>query len=223
MVRTIRIMMAVFTLMAVVNVGAAEAGDSTAVAPRLIVRNCFTTAPADVLPLLEPQTRQDMLSYYDAGRDTPSENTFGADCRILSLDDDCLKMVSGSDMITQMFVLNPTGKNQVIGVIETVATPVPDSRVTFYDTKWRNLGPAVAIDPRLSDWLPKNEHRNIADIQREVPFVLAAMHFDPATLTVVAENNMHAYYPKGDTPGSLALLKPQLTYKWTGKKFRLEK
>lgn len=222
MTKTTRIITVLLAMLVTAGASAATP-DSTAVASRLLARNCFTTAPADVLPLLEPQMRQDMLSYFDAGRDTPSQNAFGADCRILSLDDDCIVMVTGSDITTEMFVLNPTGKNQVIGVIETVATPVPDSRVTFYDTKWRNLAPSVVIDPDLPDWLPKQEHRNIADIQRAVPFVLAEMHFDPVASAVVAKNNMQAYYPVSDTPAALALLKPALTYKWTGKKFRLEK
>lgn len=217
-----RLITALIAMLAAAGASAAPS-DTTAVASRLLARNCFTTAPADVLPLLEPQARQDMLSYFDAGRDTPSKNAFGAECRILSLDDDCLVMVSGSDITTEIFVLNPTGKNQVIGVIETVATPVPDSRVTFYDTKWRNLSPSVAVDPGLADWLPKDERRNIADIQRAVPFVLAEMHFDPGASAVVAKNNMQAYYPAGDTPAALTLLKPELTYRWTGKKFRLEK
>lgn len=223
MIRTIRITTVILALLTAVGACAAEPADTTVAAPRLIARNCFTTAPIDVLPLLEPQTRQDMLTYYDAGRDTPSQNVFGSDCRIISLDDDCLKMITGEGVTTEMFVLNPTGKNQVIGVIETIDTPVADSRVTFYDTGWRDLTGSVSIDPTLADWLPKAEQRNLADIQRDVPFVLASMHFDPATSTVVADNNMQAYYTADDTPAALTVLKPHLTYKWTGKKFRLEK
>ncbi len=215
--------MVILALLTAAGASASQPADTAAVASRLIARNCFTTAPADVLPLLEPQTRQDMLTYYDAGRDTPSQNTFGADCRIISLDDDCLKMITGEDITTEIFVLNPTGRNQVIGVIETIATPVADSRVTFYDTGWHNLTGRISIEPTLADWLPRDQLRNIADIQRDVPFVLASMHFDPATSTVVADNNMQAYYTAGDTPEALAVLKPHLTYKWTGKKFRIDK
>lgn len=223
MMKTMRIMQLVAALFAAMAVSAAQPADSTATATRLIARNCFTAAPDNVLPLLPQQTRQDMLSYYDAGRDTESDNAFGSGCRILSLDDDRLSMESGKDITTEMFVLNPTGKNQVIGVIETIATPVPDSRVTFYDTTWRNLGDRIGIDPTLADWLGKDGLKNMADIQREVPFVLATMHFDPATSTLVAENNMRAYYPASDIPASLDALRPRLVYKWTGSKFRLEK
>lgn len=213
----------ILALLTALGAAAAAPADTTSVASRLIARNCFTTAPSDVLPLLEPQTRQDMLTYYDAGRDTPSQNAFGADCRIISLDADCLKMITGEGITTEMFVLNPTGKNQVIGVIETIDTPVADSRVTFYDTSWRNLTSKMGIDPTLADWVPKAEQGNLAEIQRDVPFVLASMHFDPLTSTVVADNNMQAYYTAADTPSALARLKPHLTYKWTGKKFRLDK
>lgn len=221
--KILRIITISIALTAAMATHAADTADSTAVASRLLARNCFTTAPEDVLPLLEPQTRQDMLSYHDAGRDTPSKNALGSECRILSLDDDIMRMESGTGITTEIFVLNPTGKNQVIGVIETVNTPVPDSRVTFYDTKWRNLSGSLNVDPSLADWLPKSHKGEIADIQRAVPFVLATMHFDPYASTLTLENGMQSYYPEKQIPEALSMVKPRLTYKWTGKKFRLEK
>lgn len=222
MTKIIRILTAVCAWLTAMVAVAAQPDDSTAATgARLVARNCFTAAPKDVLPLLEPQTRQDMLSYYDAGRDTPSKNTFGHDCRIIALDDDRLEMETGSGIVTEMFVLNPDGKNQVIGVIETVLTPVPDSRVSFYDTKWRSIDKKMGVDPTLADWLPKSVRRDIADIRREVPFVLSTMQYDPATLTLTARNNMSAYYPGDGAPAVLSALRPTLTYRWTGKKFRL--
>ena len=89
----------------------------------------------------------------------------------------------------------PQGKNDsIVAVIETVATPVKDSRLSFYDMKWNKLDADKYIKmPELSDFIvssvPKEKRQ---ELMSAVNFAMIEMAFEGDTL--VARCNLQDFY-----------------------------
>lgn len=197
---------------------------------QLTAAKCFAEAPDDVLPLLTRNTRLDMLDYYKAGSMRHSANVFEGDSRILAIDSvaggSSLTFEGGDGITGQIFVLNADTAEPLIGVVETVDTPMPDSNVRIYDKTWTCVGslllpPAggVAVPaPKLADWLLRTADR--AAVAEQLPFVMATYAYDPARRVLTVKHAMDAYFDKADGEKVLSMLKPQLTYVWDGKQFK---
>lgn len=182
---------------------------------RVTAEKCFVEAPPEVLSLVLPNTRLDMIDYFKAGMERASENAAGGECKLLSLDPESVTLTGGTGIKYQIFVVEGK-KKPYIGVIETLATPVEESMVRFYTSDWTPVDPAKKgffTAPLLKDWTAGD--RKLTDETREtLPFILTGYAYDPATLTLTATNNMSEYYHPTDTPEVVGKLKHMITYRW---------
>lgn len=186
---------------------------------RPLVAKFFAEAPDWMFEVLPANTRLDMLDYYSAGISRGSTNSFGADCYVTDLGDTSISMVSGTGISHQVFQLDRAGA-PVFGVIETVATPVDDATVAFYDSSWRPLASAVFTSPSLADWIAPGAAKRAAELRDKLPFMLVSYEYDTATGTLTLTNNMESYFTGDEYPDGLL---PKITYKWDGKKFNRQK
>lgn len=200
---------------------------------QLTAAKCFADAPDDILPLLSRNTRLDMLDYYRAGADRRSSNVFEADCRILSIDSvggsSSVTYLTGNGITGQIFVLNGDTPEPLIGIIETVETPLADSNMRMFDKTWQSVGNALAPSagdmplpaPKLADWLKRASDRSaVAD---RLPFVMAAYSYDPRGRELTVSHSMEGYFDKAEGADVLGKMRPQLTYVWDGKQFKQKK
>lgn len=181
----------------------------------------FATAPVlspRVIPELSRTTRLDMLDYFKAGIDKPSDNAFGGEAKVNAIDKHSLDFNLTADITCQLCVLNAKG-SPVTCIITTYPTPIPDSRLRAYDRNWREQ--KIFDEPTLSDWLIDKKNRKQAEAA--LPFILASYRYDPASLTLTVTNEMPAYWTTDERPAVLDMLKDQLVYIWDGKKFKLIK
>lgn len=181
----------------------------------LTADKCFTAAPTTIFDLLDSNTRLDMLDYFRAGVSKPSINSMDGECMVLDEEPESLIFQGGTDTTYQIFVLNPTGLH-VIGVIETINTPIPDSSVKFYNTRWQPLDDILPT-PGIADWTTA---KDTSDAEQALPFVMASYRYDPATGNLTMTQNMDRYFVPSDTPAVLSQIRPTLTYHWDGKKFK---
>lgn len=187
---------------------------------RLTAASAFTDAPRSVFPLLERNTRLDMVDYYNSGSETSSRNRLDGQSRITSLTDNRLT-ASLTESSGCELVLLPAQGDTLVALIHTVSTPVPDSKVSFFTSDW-NVIPTeqVFTAPVLTDWLTAAGKSDRSTVEGLVPFLLVSYSYDPATATLVLTNNTRKFL--SDDVYSLVedSLKPQLVYIWDGKRLR---
>ncbi|MDE6134730.1 MAG: DUF3256 family protein, partial [Muribaculaceae bacterium] len=162
-------------------------------------------------------TRLDMLDYFNYGKDTPSRNILGGSSRITA-NNPSLLSVKVSDIASMDLAVIPLKRDTVLAVIETVATPVPDSHITLYDSSWQALN---VQPPRLTttDFVSASDRRKAAGTELP-PFPFYTITFRPEDGAFRFVNTTGGYYDKADSPDGLSLMKSELWMKFDGKKWK---
>ncbi len=178
----------------------------------------FTSAPNSVFPLLDNSTRMDMVDYFNSHMPTASQNKLSGKSRITALSDESLSFEMSSSSAYQIILL-PDKENTIIALIETVATPAPDSNISFYDENWKKSEKPLLENPDLSTWLTAEGNNDKAMVESLVPFMLSSMSYDPVTKTLTLTNNVKQFLGEDMYSMVANCLKPALTFKWNGKRF----
>lgn len=184
---------------------------------QLTAADAFTSAPASVFPLLDKNTRLDMVDYYTSGMATASANRLQGKSSVTSLTPSTLT-VKITDSSSGQIALLPAGKDTIIAVVSTVATPGLDSTVKFYDSAWHPLQSGKYFTaPTWNDWVTSGH--DIDEVTAYAPFMLASCFIDPEAGTLTLTNNLSTFLDE-DTYKSVApALNTSLVYKWNGKRF----
>ncbi|ROT18674.1 DUF3256 family protein [Muribaculaceae bacterium Isolate-110 (HZI)] len=179
--------------------------------------DAFTTAPTGIFPLLDKNTRLDMVDYYNSDLATPSANRLQGRSAITSLTPATIT-VKITDSSSAQIALLPAGRDTIIAVISTVATPGLDSTIKFYDSNWAPLPTDRHFTaPGWNDWLTPGH--DITEITAHTPFMLASYFIDTDAGTLTATNNLATFLDEDTYKALATALRPTLTYKWNGKRF----
>lgn len=147
-------------------------------------------------------------------------NIFGNVVVPISTSDRLLQLRSGDNSEMGLDIcLATAGRDSVLVTIETLAEPQPDSRVLLYGTDWQPYAKQPEIAPTLDDWLTKEGRKHRSDIERAMPFMMATATYNPVTQTLTFKHSMEQYVGR-DAKALLAYLKPTLSYKFKGGKFK---
>lgn len=183
----------------------------------------FTSAPQSVFPLLDRNTRLDMVDYYRNGMSTPSQNQLDGRSSITEMTPESIT-VKMTDSSAMQIVDLKGNKGDVVAVISTVAAPGLDSTIKFFDTEWNPLPTeAYFTKPELKDWLTDSGKKHEMDVTMQVPFMLSSYRIDPSTSTLTLTNNLSSFLDKEIYDDLSSYLNPSLTYNWTGKDFKAVK
>lgn len=184
---------------------------------QLTASGAFTSAPADVFPLLDKNTRMDMLDYFNSGLKTPSANRMDGRSAITELTPASLSVKLSESSSAQLALLT-AGKDTVIAVVSTVAAPGLDSSVKFYDTSWKQLeGSKYFTPPTWREWVTRGH--DASEVTAYAPFMLASYYIDPANGTLTATNNLSTFLDEDIYSMVAPALNQSLTYRWNGKAF----
>ncbi|MDE6324014.1 MAG: DUF3256 family protein [Paramuribaculum sp.] len=186
---------------------------------QLTATQAFSTVPRKVLPLFDDNARLDMIDYFNSNMSNTTENTYGGRSRITSLSPEqmTVKLTDASDC--QIAIL-PDGKNGLIAMITTIASPTPDSRMSVYSSDWsRELTSSVFTKPVLSDWLTPEGKKNSATVETSVPFLLISYHYDPSTKILTLTNNTSEFLGKDVYEPLSGFLLDKIDYQFNGKRF----
>lgn len=206
-------------VMAAVTAFAQEKGDAA---------TAFSSAPRTVFPLLDTNTRLDMIDYFRNGMSTPSQNALEGKSQITELEPGYLS-VRMTDSSTAQLVLLNDGKQGVVALISTVATPGLDSTMKFYlyDTATGKWGAPAAkayfAKPGWKEWMTPAGKSHQDEVEMQVPFMLVSYKYNPATGELVLTNNLSKFLDKEVYESISSYLLPQLVYSWDGGKFALKK
>lgn len=177
----------------------------------------FVGAPQSIFPLIDRNSRLDMVDYANAGMSTPSKTRLDNDCSITEMSAERMVIKTSAASSTQLFIV-PAANDTIIGVIKTVATPAFDSSVTLYDRNWQNITGRTFTAPALKDWL--TDTSALGEVEAVVPFMLTAYDYDPATQTLTLTNSLEKFL-SSDIYGMVSpVMRPALLYRWNGSRFK---
>ena len=190
---------------------------------QLTASEAFASAPQGVFPLLDKNTRLDMVDYYRNGMSTASQNSLDGRSMITEMTPESITVKITDSSAAQLAVLT-SPKGQIIALINTVATPGLDSNIRFYDSEWRLLdGSGIFSKPDWKEWMTAAGQENSDEVTMQVPFMLSSYRIDPVTSRLTLTNNLSRFLDKEVYESLSSYLRPSLTYDWTGKKFVLQK
>ncbi len=106
-------------------------------------REFFLSAPVELVGYIDKSSRLDLLDYYDAGlgADRSVKTNRNVDARLLQFTDSTFTVKVG-EVLTICGKILPAKSDTVVAMIETLATPAPDSKLTIYNKEWQALSKA---------------------------------------------------------------------------------
>lgn len=192
---------------------------TTAVAYSQITASAaFRDAPSSVLPLLDRNTRLDMIDYFNSGSAKASKNSMQGQSRITDLSPMSLSASLTGSSDCQLALLPMRGDTAIV-YIETVRLPASDSRVKVYDRNWKPMASKSFVQPTVADWLTKDGEKNSATVNALVPFMLASAKYAPETQTLTLSNRLADFLSPDIYEQVSPYLLPELTYRWDSSRF----
>lgn len=182
----------------------------------------FATEPGDLFPLLTRTSRLDMVDYYKSGQVVAMRNNLTGESRLLEMDSAYLKVQTSGSRVVEM-LMRKAGKDTVITVIETVMTPVPDSRLTQWNVHWQRftsekLFKMPVIDDFVIGRMPEQLR---ADLEAAVIFPLVELTFGGDDhQTVQARHGIERFLVPEEYKRFSDYLKPSLEYRFDGLKIK---
>ena len=178
----------------------------------------FAMAPDDVLPLLPANTRLDMLDYYNSGVHRESADASGARAVVTGSSDRSLRFEVGDTCRFEIDVF-PAGSDTLVALIETIAYPMRDSRIQWFDARWQPVRKALE-EPSLADWLTPDGRKHRAEVEEMNPFITYEATADAARGVITLRNTMETYFLPQDRADAIGnYMHPELVYRLKGKRF----
>lgn len=177
------------------------------------VAQLFANESGDLFNSLSFSARYQMLNnYYSTEKSEVLNNLQTNESRILTLSHDHMVVATSSGKTVELKLLPQPKNDTAIAVIETVATPVKDSRISFYDLKWKRLDDARFITkPEMRDFiLPQAPQKEREELVNLVNFAMIEMAFEGNTL--VAHCNLQDFYMGDDFKHYAKWINNRITY-----------
>lgn len=159
------------------------------------VRDFFASEPGKVFPLLDESSRLDMMDYFEAGKRVYPRTAMGTTSHIDTLTTSYIKLHT-SDVREVALRMFTTKRDTVIAVLETIAIPALDSRLTLYDRNWKPLPDKRQVKtPRIAQFIrPGTPQRIIDELNDAVAFDVVEMRFEGDNFdTLVARHSLRQF------------------------------
>ena len=186
------------------------------------ISDFFASEPGNIFPLLTRTGRLDMVDYYNSGKTVAIANNLEGESNLLQLDSAYLKVQTSKNRIVEMR-MRTAGKDTVITVIETVMTPVPDSRLTQWNVHWQRFtSDKLFAMPGIDDFIiRKMPHDLRADLQDAMIFPLIQLTFKGEGHDIIeAAHGLEQFLAKEEYQRYSSYLKPSISYRFNGLKIK---
>ena len=186
------------------------------------IADFFASEPGNIFPLLTRTNRLDMVDYHKSGQTVAIANNLTGESRLLELDSTYIKVQTSSSKVVEM-LMRTAGKDTVITVIETVMTPVPDSRLTQWNVHWQRFtSDRLFAMPAIDDFIVKKMPQELrADLQDAMIFPLIRLTFTGEKHdTIEASHGLEQFLTSNEYQRFAAYLRPSLKYRFNGLKIK---
>lgn len=184
----------------------------------LTATKVFADAPLEVLDMIRPSTRLDMIDYYtQADSLLVATNALGGECRLETVAPDYLK-VSVSPVSTLEIKVLPAGKKQVVMTLYTTGDPegAQDTDVRFFDSTLKPLDPSKYLKaPDLAAFFSlKGSGIAEDDLADKIPYAAIVYVTGPGDTPLNATLTTLRIISQEDRDLLTPLLTPTLTSTW---------
>jgi len=187
------------------------------------VSELFVDLSEPELLTLTVSDRLDLLDLYMEGEKATVKNLFGDSCSMLRLTDNYLQLNTGENTM-ELFLLPMINDSKIIGLLQTVCSPVCDSRLEFYTTAWKKLDTSALITfADKYDFIKEGINRDEENVKNAlIPLDISLMqlHYEPD------KQELYQYYRTPDylSEADRAKVKPFLDekhklFKWNLTRF----
>lgn len=187
----------------------------------LTASKVFAEAPLEVLDMLRPSTRLDMLDYYSqADSILVVADALGGESRLADVAPDYLK-VEVTPVSTLEIKLLQAGKKQIVMTLYTVGGDgmAKDTEVRFFDSGLRPLDTAKFLKaPRLKDFFTlKGSGVDENELAEKVPYAAVEYSTGPGDAPLTATLTTLRVISQEDRDLLTPLMEKQLTAEWKNK------
>lgn len=185
------------------------------------VAKLFVEESNGLFGLLTLTAKYELLNNYaKTDKSEVLNNLRTAESRIISLEEEHMIIATSAGKTVEMKLLHKGKRDTVLVVIETVSTPVKDSRITFFDTKWNCLDADSFIKmPQPDDFiLPSASKAKREDLNRLVSFAMIELAFENENL--VARCNLQDFFMGNDFKEFKPLVTNRIVYRFDKGKFK---
>ena len=186
------------------------------------IADLFAIEPGAIFPLLTRTNRLDMVDYYNSGQMVAVPNNLAGESLLLELDSTYLKVQTSESRVVEM-LMRQAGKDTVITVIETVMTPVPDSRLTQWNVHWQRFtSEKLFAMPGIDDFIAGKMPQELrADLQAAMIFPLVRLTFKGDNhATIEASHGLEKFLSTEEYKRFSTYLKPSISYRFDGLKVK---
>lgn len=180
----------------------------------------FAIEPGNIFPLLTRTNRLDMVDYYNSGQQVAVPNNLAGEATLLELDSTYIKVQTSASRVVEMR-MRMAGKDTVVTVIETVLTPIPDSRLTQWNSHWqRYTSDKIFKMPGIDDFIIGKMPKELrADLQDAMIFPLIKLTFKGENHDIIeATHGLEQFLVASEYQRYAGYLKPSLSYRFKGLK-----
>ena len=186
------------------------------------ISDFFASEPGNIFPLLTRTGRLDMVDYYNSGKTVAIANNLEGESSLLQLDSAYLKVQTSNNRVVEMR-MRTAGKDTVITVIETVMTPVPDSRLTQWNVHWQRFtSDKLFAMPGIDDFIISKMPQDLrADLQDAMIFPLVQLTFKGENHDIIeATHGLEQFLAKEEYQRYSSYLRPSISYRFNGLKIK---
>ena len=186
------------------------------------ISDFFASEPGNIFPLLTRTGRLDMVDYYNSGKTVAIANNLEGESSLLQLDSAYLKVQTSNNRVVEMR-MRTAGKDTVITVIETVMTPVPDSRLTQWNVHWQRFtSDKLFAMPGIDDFIIRKMPQDLrADLQDAMIFPLVQLTFKGENHDIIeATHGLEQFLAKEEYQRYSSYLRPSISYRFNGLKIK---
>jgi len=194
----------------------------------LTIRHIFSKLSEPSLDILPVSTRLDMLDYYDTDSIYRAKNSLGGYSELIKVTPGYLKLKISDASDLQIKILPSKKSGKIIMTIYTVGgdSRARDSELRFYNPALQELpGGKIIRLPKLKDFfsMPRGSLTSMKEIEQMVPFTTMEFNAEAKNSDLTAHLTVGEYINNDDYNIMKLFLKPGITYRWQGDKFKLEK
>ena len=202
--------------------------DNDAAESSLTAAGAFADLPGLAIELLPRSTRLDMLDYYAADSIYSAPNAMEGLSRLRSVTPDFLEVELTSVSTLQIKILPDRKHGQMVMTIYTIGGEKggADSEVRFYDQNLNELESRRYLKlPELKDYfdIPKGSATDMKEIREMLPFYTTVFSASPGSDLLESRLTIGDYVDMYDYNILKLFMKQDVSYRWTGSGFKLNK
>lgn len=187
---------------------------------RLTAVDAFCMAPSEVMPMISPVRRAEMVKLFEAGvPGQASPNAFGGKVEVLEVSQDAITLSHATDATLTIALLPAAGRDTLLMTVETLPTPAPDSNVRIYTRDWKPLQ-GLYEEPAVRDWALKGRQAEASEV---LPFMLAEGRWDPVSRELTLTPTIERWIDEETRPRVASMIRRSLVLGWNGRKFVVRK